>query len=61
VLLIVGLFVMFYIPGTPHLLLSNPQPTSGRSAVRHVFNRKTLDFENEFQQHRQNLAELLKE
>lgn len=61
VLLIVGLFVMFYIRERRIWLLVQPAANqAGEVLFAMSCNRKTLDFENEFKRHRQNLAELLK-
>jgi cytochrome c biogenesis protein len=56
VLLILGVFVMFYIRERRIWLLVKP----GEVLFAMSSNRKTLDFENEFEQHRKNLANLLK-
>lgn len=56
VLLILGLFAMFYIRERRIWLLVKPDTVLFAMSS----NRKTLDFENEFNQHQQNLAGLLK-
>ncbi len=56
VLLILGVFVMFYIRERRIWLLVKP----GEVLFAMSSNRKTLDFENEFAQHKNNLANLLK-
>ena len=62
VLLILGLFVMFYIRERRIWLLVQPEAPNQPGEVLFAMssNRKTLDFENEFNQHKKNLAELLK-
>ena len=62
VLLILGVFVMFYIRERRIWLLVKSGATESASEVLFAMssNRKTLDFENEFGRHKQNLAELLK-
>ncbi|MCE5181712.1 MAG: cytochrome c biogenesis protein ResB [Betaproteobacteria bacterium] len=56
VLLVLGLFAMFYIRERRIWLLVQPDTVLFAMSS----NRKTLDFENEFRQHQQNLAGLLK-
>ncbi|MDD5329487.1 MAG: cytochrome c biogenesis protein ResB [Sulfuricella sp.] len=56
VLLILGVFAMFYIRERRIWLLVK----SGEVLFAMSSNRKTLDFENEFGQHKSNLANLLK-
>ena len=62
VLLILGVFAMFYIRERRIWLLVKPegQGQPGEVLFAMSSNRKTLDFENEFNRHKQNLAELLK-
>jgi cytochrome c biogenesis protein len=62
VLLILGLFVMFYIRERRIWLLVQPaaQNRPGEVLFAMSSNRKTLDFENEYNRHKQDLAELLK-
>lgn len=62
VLLILGVFVMFYIRERRIWLLVKPGGAGGGGEILFAMssNRKTLDFENEFNQHKQNLTELLK-
>ena len=58
VLLILGVFVMFYIRERRIWLLVKPQ--AGQVLLAMSGNRKTMDFEKEFERHRQQLADLLK-
>lgn len=62
VLLILGLFVMFYIRERRIWLLVQPAAPNQPGEVLFAMssNRKTLDFENEYNRHKQNLSELLK-
>jgi cytochrome c biogenesis protein len=62
VLLILGVFAMFYIRERRIWLLVKPEDQGQPGEVLFAMssNRKTLDFENEFNRHKQNLAELLK-
>ena len=62
VLLMLGVFAMFYIRERRIWLLVKPQGHGQPGEVLFAMssNRKTLDFENEFNRHKQNLAELLK-
>lgn len=58
VLLILGVFVMFYVRERRIWLLVKPQ--AGTVLFAMSSNRKTLDFEREFNQRKQELADLLK-
>lgn len=62
VLLILGIFAMFYIRERRIWLLLKPEQPGQPGEVLFAMssNRKTLDFENEFNRHKQNLAGLLK-
>lgn len=62
VLLILGLFVMFYIRERRIWLLVQPeaQDKPGEVLFAMSSNRKTLDFEKEFNLHKQSLEQLLK-
>jgi cytochrome c biogenesis protein len=62
VLLILGIFAMFYIRERRIWLLVKPEGRGQPGEVLFAMssNRKTLDFENEFNRHKKNLAELLK-
>jgi len=55
-LLVLGLFAMFYIRERRIWLLVQP----GEVLFAMSSNRKTLDFENEFDRHKKNLAGLMK-
>ena len=59
VLLILGVFAMFYIRERRIWLLIKPQ--DGKLLFAMSGNRKTLDFEKEFSNHKQDIASLLKE
>lgn len=59
ILLILGVFAMFYIRERRIWLLLKPQDSQVLFAMSG--NRKTLDFENEFNKHKQDIAALLKE
>jgi cytochrome c biogenesis protein len=58
VLLVLGVFAMFYIPERRIWLLA--KPASGTLLFAMSAGRKTLDFEREFEKHRDALAALLK-
>ena len=58
VLLILGVFAMFYIRERRIWLLVKPQ--AGQVLLAMSGNRKTMDFEKEFERHRQQLADLLR-
>lgn len=62
VLLILGVFVMFYIRERRVWLWVQPGNADRAAEVLFAMssNRKTLDFENEFEQHKKNLTNLLK-
>ena len=61
-LLVIGIFVMFYIRERRIWLLVKADAPGQPGEVLFAMssNRKTMDFENEFIRHKQNLAELLK-
>ena len=59
ILLILGVFAMFYIRERRIWLLLKPQENHVLLAMSG--NRKTLDFENEFSKHKQDIAALLEE
>ena len=56
-LLVLGVFAMFYIRERRLWLLVKP----GRVLFAMSSNRKTLDFENEFERHKQRIADIVKE
>jgi cytochrome c biogenesis protein len=58
VLLVLGVFVMFYIRERRIWLLVKPE--AGEVLFAMSSNRKTMDFEKDFDRHRNNLADLLK-
>ncbi len=58
-LLVLGVFFMFYIRERRIWLLV--EPDNGDIFFAMSSNRKTLDFKHEFEQHQRNLAELIKE
>lgn len=59
VLLVLGVFFMFYVRERRIWLLVKPR--AGTALLAMSANRKTLEFEQEFSRHKENLAALLKE